>query len=588
MSRNKDKKKNKNVMTRQIKARYIVVPLLILLAVGGGFIGKTIYESNKYVKVATVSSAAKEGEMYAMGEEGSTYYGKLVKGSVVSVKVNNELKIDKVNVKKGDTVKKGDLLISYDTHDLEDSVADADLMVKTLTNDITIAQNELNVLTRLQPSENAPEDFVPEEPSEEPDTDSDGKETPDEPDSPFDKLITAKSKPLIGSGKEDDPFIFQVGLETVISKDYLLTLADEKEPKHAAFYVCDTEGNQLFARIIDGSKIDKSKVSDFPVSDGVTMTPDGMIAFNGDSAGFAAFAAASGGAAQEGELPEGFEFPEGEIELPEEPVQQQTTDDDSSGEITLNDNYVFSAQELRDMIAAKEKEKAALELQKKQAELTSKRSKKLAETGGEVAEIDGVVTYLAKDIYHLNESGAYLTITNDAGMSVSASVGEFSRDSVYVGMLATITNFETGAMSDGKVVALEDTPTELDGMEDMTSGILESQYKFTVAIDQDMEITEDSEVQIKLIPEEGEETFYIPTPLVRSEAARYYVMIAGENDLIEKRYVTIGSTYYGAYEITGGLSQDEYIAFPYGKAVEGAQTTQTSFEDMYYDLGIFY
>ena len=68
MSRNKDK--NKNVMTRHIKARYIVVPLLILLAVGGGFIGKTIYESNKYVKVATVSSAAKEGEMYAMGEEG--------------------------------------------------------------------------------------------------------------------------------------------------------------------------------------------------------------------------------------------------------------------------------------------------------------------------------------------------------------------------------------------------------------------------------------------------------------------------------------------------------------------------------------
>ena len=53
-------------------------------------------------------------------------------------------------------------------------------------------------------------------------------------------------------------------------------------------------------------------------------------------------------------------------------------------------------------------------------------------------------------------------------------------------------------------------------------------------------------------------------------------MIADENDHLKKQYVVTGKTVYGtAVEIKSGLTEDDRIAFPYGKtAVEGAAVTE--------------
>ena len=52
------------------------------------------------------------------------------------------------------------------------------------------------------------------------------------------------------------------------------------------------------------------------------------------------------------------------------------------------------------------------------------------------------------------------------------------------------------------------------------------------------------------------------------------MLAADEDDRLYRKYVEIGRILYGGWslEITGGLSLDDYIAFPYGKnAVEGAR-----------------
>ena len=57
------------------------------------------------------------------------------------------------------------------------------------------------------------------------------------------------------------------------------------------------------------------------------------------------------------------------------------------------------------------------------------------------------------------------------------------------------------------------------------------------------------------------------------------MLVAGENDRLEKRYVEVGRTLYGGYmvEIYSGLSLDDYIAFPYGKnGVPGAKADRES------------
>ena len=50
-----------------------------------------------------------------------------------------------------------------------------------------------------------------------------------------------------------------------------------------------------------------------------------------------------------------------------------------------------------------------------------------------------------------------------------------------------------------------------------------------------------------------------------------YLDIADENNKLKKQYIRTGATVWGSVEIKQGLSTEDQIAFPYGKAVkEGA------------------
>ncbi len=575
----------------KFKARFVVIPLAVIIAAGGIFGGIQYKQSKNIVKVAEVSGGDSIVGDYGSEVNDLKFYGRLEKGSVVNVKVNNQLKIKSINVKKGDTIKKGDVLISYETHSIEDAVEDAKLQVTTLANNITIADNELNVLKRLQPSENAPQIIIEEPEEEEPDTDS--SETPAQPETPaskYEKLITEKTIPLGGSGTAEDPLVYIAGVETSVSKEALTLLASVEPPLSAVCYVCDENDNQLFARYIDGSKIDPETVEDFPLADGVTVTPDGMISFDGGSVDFATFVTAvSTGMPSVSQNQDFGDFSMFFPEDVEEPAPQTVDPTQNvSAEITLEThNYVFSAQEIKDMIKEKEKEKAALELQKKQAELDVRKSEKLSQTGGEIASIDGTVTFVAKDMNHLSDSGAYITITNDSGLSVTATVGEFSRDELFVGMQAEIINYETGVTTNGSITAMSDTPVDDSYYSTSAATDMESMYKFTVTLENDLEISEDSEVQITLVKEAEVQGLYLLEPLVRTDAGRYYVMV-DNNGYLEKRYIKVGNSTMGMYEVLEGLSKEDLIAFPYGKAVEGAATRKTTFEDMYYNFGILY
>ena len=563
----------------KFKARYIVIPLIVLAAGGAVFGWLKVKSSQKIIKVAAVSEAA--DQYYTdLSSSGETYYGQLRKGSYVNVKVSPELKIKSVNVKKGDTVKKGDVLISYDTHSLSDSVEDAELLVKTITNNMTIIDNELAVLKQLQPSENAPQEQEEEE--EEPQTDSD--ETPDEPKSNYESRITPASVPLMGTGAAEDPFIYMAGQTSVVSRELIAQLYG----KSAVFYVCSEDGAQLFAKLIDGTKIDPEKAEDYPLSDGVTITPDGLIVFGGSSVDFASFItmSASPAPADQGEftLPESYYDMDELPQLPEDAAAPENI----SAEITFDDHYKYSAQEIRDMIKAKEKEKADLDFQKRQAELNVKKAKKLAENGGETAAIDGKVTFVAKDINHLSESGAYMTITNDSGMSVTSTVGEFSLDKVSEGLPVKIMNFETGAEGTGVVTSIDTEPASQTSSDEYGSTSLESQYNFTVTLDSEMDIGAETEVQLTLNYDSETQGCIMPSSLIRSEGSRSYVLVKGEDGRLEKRYVTIGKREYEVVLVTEGLSGDDMICFPYGKAHVGRETVDTDFDSMYYNYGLLY
>ena len=80
-----------------------------------------------------------------------------------------------------------------------------------------------------------------------------------------------------------------------------------------------------------------------------------------------------------------------------------------------------------------------------------------------------------------------------------------------------------------------------------------------------------------------ENGIYVENPFIRTEQGKSFVYVRGEDELLEKRFVTTGKSLWGNYtEILSGLRAEDYIAFPYGKTVKaGAPTQEGDMNDLY-------
>lgn len=587
---------------KKFKKRFVVIPLLVLAIGGGGISGIMYYrESSTVAKVVNIDDINYSYMMEYDSEK--SFSGSLKKGSVANVKVQEDLKINEVKVKKGDTVKQGDTLLVYDTQSLEFNVENCENKLKTLENNTKIANNELNVLKKLRPSEEAPQED--EQPVE--------VETDDVPvmnEMGSGKLdcedkLTASSKALSGTGSAENPLTYNVTDKSVVTKEFLSELSHgnikavdtdsdtDSEEKHvgsqyALLYVYSEEGVLLYGRMIDGTKLSDENVKDWVCSDGVTVGENGMLSFGHGTADFASVVVFSqGGLSYDGETEgsEGLETPD-MFDFEEASGESQQGVDNVSDEITEKDNYIYSKQELKDMISSKEKKIADLALEKKQADIDLRKAKKLLETGSEIAEIDGTVTFVAKDIKHLSDDGNYITITNNDGMSIVSSIDEFSLDEIEIGQTAEIENYNDGSVYRGKVTSISDTPI-VDSSESGVDPVLstESMYEFTVTVSEKFSLSGDNYVNVKLIGSEERSGLCIESAFVREENGRHYVMVANDENVIEKRYVTVGKNYYGfATEIKSGLDGTERFALPYGKTKEGMPVKEVSYTQLY---GIF-
>ena len=76
---------------------------------------------------------------------------------------------------------------------------------------------------------------------------------------------------------------------------------------------------------------------------------------------------------------------------------------------------------------------------------------------------------------------------------------------------------------------------------------------------------------------------YLENPFIRTEGGRSYVYVRGEDGLLEQRFVTTGKSLWGSYmEILEGLSEEDLVAFPYGKNVKpGAETVESDLSVLY-------
>ena len=116
-------------------------------------------------------------------------------------------------------------------------------------------------------------------------------------------------------------------------------------------------------------------------------------------------------------------------------------------------------------------------------------------------------------------------------------------------------------------------------------------YPFKVFVTEDANLQPNDYVDIQYqkdtSAEESGSSLYLQSMFIRTDNGKSYVMARGEDGRLEQRWVQTGRDLWGSYtQIRGGLTVDDYVAFPYGRdVVEGAHTQEAT-TDQLYNYGI--
>ena len=102
-------------------------------------------------------------------------------------------------------------------------------------------------------------------------------------------------------------------------------------------------------------------------------------------------------------------------------------------------------------------------------------------------------------------------------------------------------------------------------------------------MDESADLQEGRYVSVMYSTATGEHGIYLQNPFLRTEQGKSYVYVMGENDRLEKRYVKTGKALWGSYmEILSGLTEEDLVAFPYGKNVKpGAPAREGDMSELY-------
>lgn len=217
-----------------------------------------------------------------------------------------------------------------------------------------------------------------------------------------------------------------------------------------------------------------------------------------------------------------------------------------------------------------------------------KLDKKLAELGdGNVyAEFDGTVKAVRDPDAAYNNSEAVVELSGGGGYYVTGTLSEMDLGSVQVGDSVSISSWMTGAACEGTIVSIDDYPTS-NGSNWGDGNRNVSYYPFKVFVTEDANLQPNDYVDIQYqkdtSAEESGSSLYLQSMFIRTDNGKSYVMARGEDGRLEQRWVQTGRDLWGSYtQIRGGLTIDDYVAFPYGRdVVEGAHTQEATVDQLY-------
>ena len=253
----------------------------------------------------------------------------------------------------------------------------------------------------------------------------------------------------------------------------------------------------------------------------------------------------------------------------------------SSGDDT---QMTYTKDELKKAISEKESQIRNLKLDQKEEELKVKNTQKSLDSQTVKATISGVVKKVGNAENPSNDGSAFIQVSGNEGLYVRGYLSETYLDQVKVGDELNVTSWSSGAFAAATVTEISPYPTTSYMSYSETPA---SFYPFTAVIPEGGEGFENGDwIEIAITVGNDVENgngLYVSKEFIREENGQKFVYIRDENDKLKKQNVVTGKLLWGSYyEVKSGLSEEDYIAFPYGKTVvEGADTKESSSSDYY-------
>ena len=513
--------KNKKVMKR-----VLVIAIVAAVAVGG--IGGGIY----------VQRSKMTAEVQSVADLNSGYWGDDVNSSGLvtndysqTVEISKDDEIKEVYVEEGQQVQKGDKLLALDMTVTTLNLQGKELEVENLKNQITLAQNELKKLKNTKP-------YV--EPSEPVKPDSSTPSPPDVPEMSGDayNYILWTAVPYNqneADGSAENPYRYLCTEDAYVTGSFFSQLSEAG--LHVVFEI--HENNSVSGKLLSEWEVDGSQI----------VVPDADTRWS---------------VADRTQLTEDTD------------VSDTDTVDDTG--VDAIDQGGYTQSELNGMISEQEKKIKDLDLDKRKAELDVEKLKAQSSDGIIYANVTGTVKNL-QDKDNLPTDGTpFMEIAGSEGLYVTGGISELLLDKVKPGQTVSVSSWESGTSCEAEITEIKNYPsTDVSSYGGGNNNV--SYYPFVAYIEDSTGLRNGEYVDLNMTVSDEEDgaSIYIFKGYVRSENGKSYVLKADENDRLVKQYVKTGKIIYGdTIEIKSGLTEDDRIAFPYGKtAKEGIRVVDS-------------
>ena len=613
-------------------AKRILAGVLTVAIVGGG-IGGGLYAWKQHrtkanpVEVERVERYAD----YNWGSQSSTS-GMATSDYVQELYPEADKIIAEIVVSEGQDVKKGDVLLRYDTEKLEIDVAQAEHDLAQVNHDIETNTAELARVRKIRPYVPAPEPAPEPEPEPEPLPESEAELCTE---------VTSLSQAFAGTGTSDDPYRFLCTADCRVDPALLQTLlglqkaavpvtpADKEEPEQPTETEKPTQPSSEEPSSEEPSSETPSSepsspeespsedASDEPESSSAessepqTEDPSDPAPESTEGAKASGIRVAAAGnlsglgrtvlSENETEAPDyytltepvcvRFEVHEGDNEKllllyawgidaergiyfePQEIPEYDEPEEEPyiPPVVPVYPEEMYTAEELAGMIRDLEQTLTGLEHEKRTAELALETATRNLDSATVTSRIDGVVKTLTDPEEVLGSGEPFLVVSANQGFFVTGGISEALLTKAGPGTPITCSSWENGEMYFGEILEISPYPDESGQY--WSGGMTNpnnSMYTFTAVIEEADSLRNGMYLDIQIeTGEEVSDNFYIPKMLIREDNGSKYVFVAGEDGKLHRRTVQTGGTLWGDYlEIRSGLELTDYIAFPYGKNVK--------------------